>query len=285
MSADSHPNTAWITGAGGLIGSYLVKAAPANWKARPLHHGDVDLLDFDRVNLLMNVEPPGLIIHCAAMTKNPVCDAHPELAMKVNRDVTVNLAAQAAAQGIRFVFLSTDLVFDGKKGNYKENDAVSPLGIYAKTKAFAEEIVLSNRKQTVVRTSLNAGHSPTGDRAFNEEMRKAFAAGQTLSLFEDEFRCPIPAEVTARAIWEIVGESGIFHLCGAERLSRYEIGRLVAANHPELNPKIVRGSLRDYKGSPRSPDTSMDCSKIQAKLSFPLPKFSDWMRQQPIGTV
>jgi dTDP-4-dehydrorhamnose reductase len=279
------PQTVWITGAGGLIGSYLVKTAPAKWKARGLTRANIDLLDFGRVNLLFKLEKPAAIIHAAAISKNPVCDANPALALKVNRDATVNLAGTAAAAGIPFVFLSTDLVFNGRKGNYVEIDPLNPLSVYANTKAKAEEIVLSNQKQAVVRTSLNAGHSPTGDRAFNEEMRAAFATGRTLSLFEDEFRCPIPAEITARAIWEIVGESGIFHLCGAERLSRYEIGELVAANHPELNPKITRGRLRDYQGSPRPPDTSMDCSKIQAKLSFQLPRFSDWARQQPLGSL
>jgi dTDP-4-dehydrorhamnose reductase len=277
------PALAWITGAGGLIGSHLVRTAPPQWKPRPLTRQDLDLTQWERIHELFKKESPELVIHCAAISKNPVCDANPSLAGTVNWQATINLGL--AALKIPFVFLSTDLVFDGKKGNYVETDLVHPLSIYAQTKADAELFVLQNSRHVVVRTSLNAGHSPTGDRAFNEEMRRAFAAGNTLNLFEDEFRCPIPAEVTARAIWEIVGESGIFHLCGAERLSRYEIGQLVAANHPELNPKIVRGSLRDYKGSPRSPDTSMDCSKIQAKLSFPLPKFSDWARQQPLGTL
>jgi dTDP-4-dehydrorhamnose reductase len=276
---------AWITGAGGLIGSYLVKTAPSLWKARPLTRADLDLLAFDRVAMLMHLEKPDVIIHCAAISKNPQCDADPQLARRVNKDATVNLAANAAHENIPFVFLSTDLVFDGKKGNYAETDPVSPISVYAETKAHAEEIVLSNRNQAVVRTSLNAGQSPTGDRAFNEEMRAAFKAGRTLNLFEDEFRCPIPAEVTSRAIWEIVGERGIFHLCGVEKLSRYQIGELLAANHPELNAKIERGTLRDYKGSPRSPDTSMDCSKIQARLSFQLPRFSDWVRQQPLGSL
>jgi dTDP-4-dehydrorhamnose reductase len=276
---------AWITGAGGLIGNYIVKTAPPKWTARAITRADVDLLNFEKVNLLMSVEKPAAIIHCAALSKNPQCDADPATAMRVNKDATGNLAASAAAEKIPFVFLSSDLVFDGRKGNYTESDSPNPISIYGRSKANAEEIVLSNANQAVVRTSLNAGHSPTGDRAFNEEMRAAFKAGRTLNLFEDEFRCPIPAEVTARAIWEIVGESGIFHLCGAETLSRYQIGELLAANHPELNPKIERGTLRDYKGSPRSPDTSMDCSKIQAKLSFRLPKFSDWVRAQPLGSI
>lgn len=273
----------WITGAGGLIGNYLIRTVPPKWKARGLARRDVDLLNFTIVRAMFERERPEAVIHCAAISKNPVCDANPETARRVNTKATANLCS--LAEKIPFVFLSSDLVFDGKKGNYVETDTPNPLSVYAETKARAEEFVLMNPLHTVIRTSLNAGQSIEGNRSFNEEMRAAFKAGRTLNLFEDEFRCPIPAEVTARAIWEIVGQPGIYHLCGSERLSRFEIGELVAANHPESNPKIARGTLRDYKGSPRSPDTSMDCSKIQKRLSFALPKFSDWARAQPLGTL
>ena len=274
---------AWVTGAGGLIGNYLVKTAPRMWRVRGLTRKELDVCNERAVEQQFRLDRPELIIHCAAISKSPVCDADPVRAKKVNTDATVFLSGIAAE--IPFIFFSTDLVFDGKKGNYVETDEVNALSIYAETKVAAERAVLANPNHTVIRTSLNAGHSPTGDRAFNEDMRAAFKTGRTVNLFEDEFRCPIPAEVTARAIWEIVGEPGIFHLCGAERLSRYEIGELIAANHPELKPRIQRGTLRDYKGSPRSPDTSMNCAKIQAKLSFELPKFSDWARAQPLGTL
>jgi dTDP-4-dehydrorhamnose reductase len=277
------PRLAWITGAGGLIGNYLVKSAPPGWKARPLTRADLELRNFGAVRSLFQHERPGAVIHCAAISKNPICDADPVLAKRVNFEATTDLSN--IAKEVPFVFLSTDLVFDGQKGNYTESDPPNPLSIYAQTKSQAENAVLNNPKHTVVRTSLNAGHSPSGDRAFNEEMRAAFQAGRALNLFEDEFRCPIPAEVTAHAIWEIIERPGLYHLCGAERLSRYEIGELVASNHPELNPKLIRGTLRDYKGSPRSPDTSMNCSKIQKLLSFPLPRFSDWVRAQPLGSL
>ena len=274
---------AWVTGAGGLIGSYIARLAPEKYLVRALTKQDLDLCDRDAVSDELCVDIPDLIIHSAAISKNPACDADPAMARKVNMETVKTLVDLAG--DIPIIFLSTDLVFDGKKGNYTETDHPNPLSVYAETKVQAEQVVLRHPKGAVIRTSLNAGHSPTGDRAFNEEMRAAFAADRTLSLFEDEFRCPIPAEITARAIWEIVGQSGIFHLCGAERLSRYEIGELIAANHPELNPKITRGRLRDYQGSPRPPDTSMDCSKIQARLSFQLPRFSDWARQQPLGSL
>ena len=183
------------------------------------------------------LQNPQLIIHCAALSKSPECEANPALARKLNVEVTALLAELAA--DIPLVFLSTDLVFDGRTGNYDETAPVNPLSVYAETKAAAEQVVLANPKHTVIRTSLNGGTSPTGDRGFNEQMRRAWQAGQTLRLFTDEFRSPIPAEVTARAIWELAAQNkpGLYHVAGSERLSRWQIGQLLAARWPELKPR------------------------------------------------
>src|SRR4051794_18106380 len=94
---------AWITGAGGLIGNYLVKTAPAKWKPRPLTRADFDLTDWNRLHTTFEKETPNLIIHCAAISKNPVCDANPDNARRVNIQVTINLLA--AAWNIPFIFL------------------------------------------------------------------------------------------------------------------------------------------------------------------------------------
>jgi dTDP-4-dehydrorhamnose reductase len=156
-------------------------------------------------------------------------------------------------------------------------------GVYAETKASAEQIILANPRHTVVRTSLNGGISPTRDRGFNEQMRLAWQAGQRMKLFTDEFRSPIPAEVTARAIWELAAPSrpGLYHVAGSERLSRWEIGQLLAARWPQLKPRIEPGSLREYSGAPRAPDTSLNCAKAQTLLSFPLPGLTKWLAAQP----
>jgi dTDP-4-dehydrorhamnose reductase len=171
------------------------------------------------------------------------------------------------------------LVFDGRQGDYDETAAVSPLSVYGETKVAAERIVLANPRHTVVRTSLNYGCSPTGDRSFNEELRRAWQTGQTLRLFTDEYRSPIAAKVTAACIWELarLGEPGLYHLAGAERLSRWEIGRLLAAHWPDVAVRFERGSIRDYQGPPRAADTSLNCAKVQKLLATPLPRFSDWL--------
>jgi dTDP-4-dehydrorhamnose reductase len=275
----------WITGAGGLIGNYLVQLAPRfapRFKTVQLTRSKLDLLDSAAITRACKAQKPAAIIHCAAMSKSPDCQASPPLARKINVEVTARLAELAA--DIPFIFFSTDLVFNGRKGNYAETDAVEPLSVYAETKVAAEKIVLDNLRHTVIRTSLNGGTSPTGDRGFNEQIRLAWQAGQTLNLFSDEYRSPIPAAVTARATWELLEkrQTGIFHLAGAEKLSRAQIGEALAARWPQLNPKFKVGSLKDYQGASRSPDTSLNCAKAQAQLSFSLPGLTAWLREHPL---
>lgn len=270
----------WITGAGGLIGSHLVRSAtiPAHLVI-PLTRSELDLSDFPAVRARFQEDRPGLVIHCAALSKSVACQQNPVLAHRLNVEATAHLAELAA--DISFIVLSTDLVFDGRQGNYDETATVNPLSIYGETKAAAERVVLANPKHTVVRTSLNFGTSPTGDRAFNEEMRRAWQAGQTLRLFTDEFRCPIAAEATAAALWDLAGKNqpGLYHLAGVERLSRWEIGQLLAAHWSELPARMEACSLHEYHGAPRSPDTSLNSAKIQKLLAHPLPRFSDWLKQ------
>jgi dTDP-4-dehydrorhamnose reductase len=274
----------WITGAGGLIGGYLLAGAPEGapeTRTVGLTRPQLDLADFAAVRSEFRRQRPRLIIHCAAMSQSPECQANPQLAHRLNVQVTALLAELAA--DIPFVFLSTDLVFDGKAGNYDETDPVNPLSLYAETKALAERVVLANPRHTVIRTSLNSGTSPSGRRAFNEQMRRAWEGGQAVHLFRDEFRCPIPARVTARAIWQLLArnQAGLYHVAGSQRLSRLQIGQLLAARWPRLHPRIVPGSLREYSGAPRPPDTSLNCAKAQQCLSFPLPGLTKWLAEHP----
>ena len=218
------------------------------------------------------------MIHCAALSKTTACQANPDLARLTNIDATRHLAELAAE--IPLLFLSTDLVFDGRKGNYIESDPVNPLSVYAQTKIIGEQLVLANPRHTVLRTSLNFGHTATGNRSFNEEMVQAWREGRTLNLFVDEYRNPIAASVTARAVWDLLhlNRPGLYHVAGREKLSRFALGNLIAARHAEVNPRVVAGTLKDYHGAPRSPDTTLNSDKLQDLLSFPLPKFSEWLQ-------
>ena len=113
--------------------------------------------------------------------------------------------------------------------------------------------------------------------------RRIFQSGEKLTLFTDEFRCPIPAIATARAVWELaaLNQPGLYHVAGSERVSRWQMGRLIAARWPQLNPKIEPASVADYRGAPRPRDASLNCAKAQKLLSFPLPGLSEWLAAHP----
>lgn len=285
IASSARARTVVVTGSGGLIGSYLVGSATRwmpDWRVVGLTRDELDLTDQPAVKGMWQRLHPEAIVHCAAISKALACDRDPDLARRVNVEATSHLADLASGSGARLLFLSTDHVFNGRQGSYTETDPVSPQTVYGKTKVAAERRILAHERHLVLRTSLNAGLSPTGDRSFVEELILAWRVRQSLTLFTDEYRCPIPAAVTARAIWELIvtAPPGLYHLAGPERLSRWELGQLIASLYPELEPSLRSGTLRDYAGPPRSPDLSLKCDKIRRHLSFQLPGFRSWLQRQ-----
>ena len=277
--------TVWITGAQGLIGQYLVQSAPQcapGWRVRALARADFDLLDFAAVRRAFAQDAPAMVLHCAAITVVAEAQKNPALARRVNVEVTQQLAELAAE--IPFVLFSTDIIFDGRTGNYAEDAAPNPLHVYGETKVAAEQVVLQNPRHLVVRTSINGGVSRTSNRAFNEQLRHALQrAGAGMKLFTDEFRCPIAAAATARAVWELAQKNcaGIYHVAGAEKLSRWQIGQLLLARWPEVTAKIEAGLATEFPGPPRALNVTLNIAKAQRMLSTPLPKFSDWLAAHP----
>jgi dTDP-4-dehydrorhamnose reductase len=267
-----------ITGAAGLIGQYLVKTAPRwapGWDVQGLSRAELELTDTQNLEARIHALKPDLLIHCAALSRTKACEQNPDEARRINVEATARVAQ--LSQDIPFIFLSSGEVFDGKTGWYNETDEPNPINVYGKTKLEAEQAVLQNPRHTVVRIVLTAGTSETGDRSFVEDMCRTAKAGKDVTLYADEFRCPLPAGVIARVIWELVDreQPGLYHLGGSERLSRWEIGETLLPWCPELKGHLMKGSARNHVGSPRPADLSLRCDKIQSLLSFRIPGFRE----------
>jgi dTDP-4-dehydrorhamnose reductase len=272
-----------ITGAAGLIGQYLVKSAPRwapGWIVEGITHAQLDLTDQSAVSSAFQRHNPQLIIHCAALSRTKDCERDPERAKRINVDATSMLSQ--LARNTQFMFLSSGEVFDGSAGWYDESAEPNPINVYGRTKLDAERLVLANPAHTVVRIVLTAGTSQSGDRSFVEDMFRAVKAGNDVMLYADEFRCPLPAGVIARALWELVTQDkpGLYHLGGKERLSRWEIGELLLPWYPELRGRLVKSSARNHAGAPRPIDLSLICDKIQELLSFPIPGLRSWLTER-----
>jgi dTDP-4-dehydrorhamnose reductase len=223
---------------------------------------------------------PAVIIHTAALNPGRTADFE-----ATNVVGTRHIARAAAACGARVIHISTDVVFDGEKGSYVEEDPPSPITPYGRSKALAEaEVRASGAEAVVVRTSLIYGWQPRVDRNTRWVVGDV-RAGKPVHLFTDELRCPIWVESLAAAVVELAGidyarlrRVGVLHVAGAQPLSRYEFGLRLLRFHG-LNPGPIVPVRSRESGLHRPLDCTLDCSRARALLRTPLPGVDEVLRQ------
>jgi dTDP-4-dehydrorhamnose reductase len=196
-----------------------------------------------------------VIIHTAAMADIDACEEHPADAHFINFEVTRQLVHHARKINARLIFMSSDVIFDGKRGNYAENDKPRPLNVYGRTKNEAEKYILKHLPNAVVvRPALFYGLALNGRRSFTEIMLQNLKAGKEIKVFTDQFRTPILINDLVNAIWELAGNDyrGIIHLGGIQKVNRWQLGKilcelfqlddnlLVPAKSSEIKQKVVR---------------------------------------------
>lgn len=270
-----------VTGANGQLGAYLVRelvaggadvvawshSRPANLSgvsARP-----VDLTDSAATSSALSEARPDVVIHAAAEANVSKCAENPQRAEAVNARATSTLADFCDATGVRLVYVSTDLVFDGERGRYSETDPIDPLSVYGRTKAAGERAALASNRNAVVRVSWLFGPSLVGRENFFGQQMAALRAGRPVRLFHDEWRTPLGLATAARALVEIATSdvTGLLHVGGPERMSRLEIGQRLAAHLDAGMAGLVSASRVEVPGEPRPRDVSLDSTRWRD--SFP----------------
>jgi dTDP-4-dehydrorhamnose reductase len=210
-----------------------------------------------------------LIIHTAAVSAADAVYRNPEEGWRVNVLGTSRLADWCDGHDCRLVFTSTDLVFDGTRGWYREDDLPCPSLAYGRTKAAAERIVLEVPRGLVVRIGLLFGASRAGREAFFDRALARLREGQPQFFFEDEFRTPLDYATAARALVALAETEtrGVIHVAGRERVSRFDLMRRIAQS-VGLDPGLVRANRReDFKiAEPRPADVSLDTSQLDSLL-------------------
>lgn len=236
----------------------------------------LDLADAAEVLRALTKWNPTHIVHCAAMTSTAQCEADPDAAFRDNFTTTQNLVI-AANEALRakpfFLFVSTDLVFDGTKGFYREEDQPNPIMVYGKTKLAAEQAVelTYQGEWAIVRSALIYGvPTPLGRGSFLTWLLHGLTSGGC-PLFTDEYRTPLAVSELCWLLHKVLKEqvSGIWHAAGPERLSRYEIGLRVAEifGLPKESVKPTR-LAEAVLPAPRPADVSMDVTKARTLLGF-----------------
>jgi len=274
-----------VTGASGFLGWNICREAGKKWDL----HGTVfsnpaevpgvnivrtDLTDLKAFKKVFNDIRPDAVIHTAAATSPNYCQEHPDDTKKINVDAAVNLAGLCADRKIPFVFTSTDLVFDGLNAPYNEEAPACPVNIYGEQKVMAEEGVLKRYPLAAVcRMPLMFGEPATAASGFFLAMIKALKDGDELHLFVDEFRTPVSGQTAAQGLLIALDKaSGLLHLGGKERISRFNFGILMMDVLNVSEARLVRCVQKEMKMSaPRPPDLSLDSSRAFALGYDPLP--------------
>lgn len=219
-----------------VIGSHLSYATEETVffnTLEPEHPDNFDVLTF----------LPDVIVHCGALTHVDYCESHPEESYEKTVQSTKNLIALAKQCNARFVFLSTDYVFDGKNGPYREDAPVNPLSVYARHKLEAEMLSLQELEHTLVLRVTNVYGNELRNKNFIARIVEQCREGKklTLKLPYDQFASPANAWDIARAMYLLLedGKEGIYHIGGSDYMNRVELALRVLSYFPAAEYDLI----------------------------------------------
>jgi dTDP-4-dehydrorhamnose reductase len=278
-----------VTGGTGQLAVALAEAAPAHGMA--VRRVGRPAFDFDRpgsVGEIFAASAPSLLVNAAAYTAVDAAEDDAEAAYRANRDGPAELAQLCEAAGVPLIHVSTDYVFDGRKGApYVETDPTAPEGVYGASKLAGEEAVLATCPRAIVlRTSWV--YSATG-RNFVRTMLAAGQRNSQLRVVADQTGCPTSAVDLARAILTIGARilsngwedryAGVHHAAGTGATTWHGLAKAtfeVAARHGMAVPTVAPIATDEWPTRAKRPaDSRLDCGKLAVVYGLRLPPWQD----------
>jgi dTDP-4-dehydrorhamnose reductase len=279
--------TVLITGANGFLGHYLTGqlldkgyrviatgkgANRLEYSGPAFEYVPLDFTQKEQVEKVVTEYSPDYIVHGGAMTRPDECELNKEAAFLTNVTGTLNMLNASARKPSSFIYISTDFVFSGETGMYREEDERAPVNYYGLTKMMAEDEVMKYAGNwSIVRTVLVYGKAISSRQNIVTSTAIALQKGEKLRIFDDQMRTPTYVEDLAAGIVQIIerNASGIYHLSGKDKCSPYELTCKVA-RHLNLNEDLIERIEEQDLVQParRPPKTGFDLSKAISELEY-----------------
>lgn len=277
-----------ITGSNGLLGQKLVKllldqgvdlVATArgtnriDYLSTPFEYCELDITNQDQVNEVIGKYQPNAVIHTAAMTNVDQCEQEQAGCRKLNVDAVKYLVEACERHNVHFVHLSTDFIFDGENGPYKEDDKANPISYYGQSKLDAEEIVKAAKcKWAILRTVLVYGITPGMSRSnIILWVKENLENGKPLKIVDDQWRTPTLAEDLAMGCFLTAtkGAAGVFNISGEEMLTPFDMAKQTA-DYFDLDFSLVTKVDASTFSQPakRPPKTGFILDKAKEVLGY-----------------
>ncbi|MDX9749882.1 MAG: NAD(P)-dependent oxidoreductase [Flavobacteriales bacterium] len=285
-----------ITGSNGLLGQKLIAALrhdqavdllatgrgadrtpdPLGARYRPM-----DITVRAEVDAVFDAFKPDVVVHTAAMTNVDACELDPATCTLQNVTATAHLVDAAKRHGSHFIFLSTDFIFDGAAGPYREDDAPAPLSVYGHSKLDGEQLVRGSglARWAIARTIIVYGIAPGLSRS-NVVLwaKSALEKGEPIKVVDDQWRMPTLAEDLADGCIRIAkqGATGTYHLSGPDGMSILELVHRVGAFFA-LDTSVVSPVKSADLGQPakRPPRTGFVLDKARRELGYAPRRFEE----------
>jgi len=228
----------------------------------------IDISQLENLRRLIIKEKPDIIIHMAAIGDLDLCEKNKILAWKTVVEPSIEIASIVTRINCFLIYLSTDYVFEGEKGNYKEYDVPSPINYYGFTKLLGEIAFRSScTSYAIVRASSIYGFGH-GRMNFAKYLLEKLKAGETVKALIDQYTSPTQATLLGRAIIKIAEEKieGIFHVVG-ERMSRYDFAIKVAEVLGLDKSLIQQAEMREMTWLAKRPrDSSLNYDETRKRI-------------------
>lgn len=279
-----------ITGGSGLLGSKISSIAVrkgyltySGYNEHEATNGTpikLDICDKKNVMEAFNSIKPEAVVHAAALTNVDKCEEDIGLARKVNVEGTRNILDLVEKYSAFLVYVSTDYVFSGEEGMYKETDEPNPINYYGLTKLEAEKMVgASNIEWCIARPSVVFGSTPAAGKVnFALWTINTLKNEESIKIITDQWVSPTLNTNLAEMILETIERklTGIYHLAGATPLNRYEFTSLIAKTFQLDRNLISKTTLKEMKWlAVRPKNTSLNVEKASKKLKIKPLKIQD----------
>jgi dTDP-4-dehydrorhamnose reductase len=243
-------------------------------------HLDRELFDYTQLDItnrgdvksLVTSYRPDVIVNTAAISSVDICEQQRDAAWKVNVNGVEHLTAAARIIGAKVIHLSTDYVFDGKYGPYGEADRVNPINYYGKTKLAGENAVIAGGiPHAILRVILLFGTGVNLKNNFATWVIGSLRAGKTIRCAADQVCNPTYVGSVASAVLSVIERDacGLFHICDADRLSRYDFALKIAKAFAMDETLIEKVNLADLgQGAVRPLSTGFTVGKACREFGY-----------------
>jgi dTDP-4-dehydrorhamnose reductase len=287
-----------ITGSNGFLSYYIIEKLIGNQQPviatskgpnrlpfiSPFFiYQEMDFTDATTVAAVFKKYQPTHVIHTGAISKPDECEQNKSLADTINVEGTAILLDAATKYNAYFLLMSTDFIFDGISGMYAEDDMANPVNYYGETKVKAEALVKKyEHNWGIVRTVLGYGKTFSGRHNVITAVKEKLEKGEAYSMFNDQVRTPTYIEDLTAAIITMIKKNatGIFHLCGEEVFTPYQMA-IATAEFLQLDKTLIKKvNAADFTAPAKRPaKTGLKIDKAKKELGYQPVGFMEGLRK------